>query len=123
MEIATRLLVSAAALYGAALVPAFAGDTWAGAYGGTIVSTYSDGRVVKVYVNVDHSYSITLPNGATLKGIWADADGQSCFTTTDPPQVAGTKPACFPIKDYKIGDTFAGEDVSGKFTGVIVAGR
>ncbi len=122
MRIATKLLISAAALV-AATAPALAGDTWAGAYGGTIVSTYANGSVVKVYVNADHSYSITLPNGSTLKGTWADGEGGSCFTTTDPPQPAGTKPACFPIKDYKIGDTFAGEDATGKFTGVIVAGR
>ncbi|MEJ0028594.1 MAG: hypothetical protein WDN01_21430 [Rhizomicrobium sp.] len=122
MGFATKLLISAA-LCAAVATPALAGDTWTGAYSGTIVSTYADGSVVKVYVNPDHTYSITLPNGSTLKGIWADGDGGSCFTTTDPPQPAGTKPACFPIKDYKIGDTFAGEDATGKFTGVIVAGR
>ena len=122
MRFATKLLVSAAFCVAAA-VPALAGDTWAGAYSGTIVSTYANGSVVKVYVNADHTYSITLPNGGTLKGTWADGDGGSCFTTTDPPQPAGSKPTCFPLKEYKIGDTFAGEDATGKFTGVIVAGR
>lgn len=123
MRIATKVLLAAAALYGAALGPALAGDTWEGAYGGTIVSTYASGSVVKVYVNADHTYSITLPNGSTLKGTWADGDGGSCFTTTDPPPAPGAKPTCFPIKEYKIGDTFTGEDTTGKFTGVIVAGR
>ena len=122
MRIATRLLICAAAL-AAATLPAAAGDTWAGAYSGTIVSTYANGSVVKVYVNADHTYAITLANGGTLKGTWADGDGGSCFTTTDPPQPAGAKPTCFPLKDYKIGDTFSGEDTTGKFTGVIVAGR
>lgn len=100
-----------------------AADTWTGAYGGAIESTYADGRVVKVYVNADHSYSIALPTGAILKGTWADAGGQSCFTVTDPPQAPGAKPSCFPIKDYKVGDTFAGDDATGHFTGVIKAGR
>lgn len=106
----------------AAAAPA-AADTWSGAYDGTIVSTYADGRVVKVYVNPDHSYSILLPDGKTLKGTWADADGKSCFTATDPPPAPDAKPTCFPIKEYKVGDTFAGEDATGKFTGVIKAGR
>ncbi len=100
-----------------------AADTWSGAYDATIVSTYANGTVVKVYVNADHSYSIGLPDGKTLKGTWADAGGQSCFTPVDPPAPAGAKPSCFPLKDYKVGDTFAGEDATGKFTGVITAGR
>ena len=102
--------------------PALA-DTWTGAYGGTIESTYADGRVVKVYVNEDHSYSIALPNGATVKGNWADANGQSCFHPTDPPPAPDAKPVCFPLKEYNVGDTFSGEDASGKFTGIIKAGR
>jgi len=99
-------------------------DTWAGAYKGTIVSTYTDGRVVKVYVEPDHTYSIDPGNGGTkVKGTWSDADGQSCFTATDPPPAPDAKPICFPLKEYKVGDTFDGEDASGKFTGEIKAGR
>ena len=94
-----------------------------GVASGTIVSTYTDGRVVKVYVNPDHSYSITLPDGKILKGTWADADGQSCFHQTDPAPAATAKPACFLVKEYKIGDSFSGEDAGGKFTAVIKAGR
>lgn len=111
----TLTLIAATLLCAAA--PALA-DTWSGVYDGTITSTYADGRVVKVYVNADHSYSVVLPDGQTLKGTWADADGQSCFTLA-----SGGKPSCFPIKEYKIGDTFSGEDPTGKFTGAITAGR
>ena len=108
---------------GMAAKPALA-DTWSGAYKGTIVSTYADGRVVKVYVEPDHSYSIDPGNGgAKIKGTWKDANGQSCFTPTDPPPAPDTKPICFPLKDYKMGDTFEGEDASGKFKGVIQPGR
>jgi len=102
--------------------PATAG-TWDTAYNGTIMAVYTDGRTAKVFVNADQSYSIVLPNGMTFKGIWTDADGQSCFTTTDPPPAPGTKPVCFPAKDYKVGDSFNGEDASGKFIGTIQAGR
>ncbi len=123
MKLATSL-ISAAALCGAlAAVPAFAADTWGGVYDGTIVATYASGGVVKVYVNADHSYSITTPDGKTLKGVWADSADGSCFTLTDPPEAPGAKPVCLPLKDYKIGDSFAGEDASGKFNAVIVAGR
>ncbi len=88
MRIATKLLISAAALV-AATAPALAGDTWAGAYGGTIVSTYANGSVVKVYVNADHSYSITLPNGSTLKGTWAGWRGRKLLVHHDRPAAAG----------------------------------
>ncbi len=106
-----------------ATTPALAADTWSGAYGNTITSTYADGRVVKVYVEPDHTYSILLPNGQKLKGTWADAAEGSCFTLTDPPPAPGAKPSCFPIRDYNVGDTFSGEDATGKYTGVITAGR
>ena len=102
--------------------PAFA-DTWSGAYGNTIVSTYTDGRVVKVYVEPDHTYSIALPNGSMLKGTWADGADASCFTATDPAPAPGAKPVCFPLKEYKLGDSFDGADSSGSFKGVIQAGR
>jgi hypothetical protein len=98
-------------------------DTWTGAYGNTIVSTYSDGRVVKVYVDPDHTYWIVLPNGVKLKGTWADGSGGSCFTVTDPPPAPDAAPTCFALKEYKVGDTFEGSDSSGSFKGVVQAGR
>jgi len=110
------------AFCGMAAAPALA-DTWSGAYGGTIESTYTDGRVVKVYVNADHTYSIALQNGSMIKGTWMDGGNQSCFTPTDPPPAPDAKPVCFPLKEYRLGDTFQGEDASGKFTGVIKPGR
>jgi hypothetical protein len=114
------ILIGAVLLCGAQ--PALA-DTWSGAYGNTITSTYSDGRVVKVYVDADHTYFIVLADGAKLKGTWSDGGGQSCFTATDPPPKPGAQPTCFPLKEYKVGDNFSGEDATGKFVGVISAGR
>ncbi len=121
MKLAKTIVL--AALCGAAFVTPALADTWTGVYGNTIESTYSDGRVVKVYVDADHSYSVVLGDGTTLKGTWADADGQSCFTLTDPAPAPDAKPACFAIKEYKVGDTFSGSDPTGSFTGVIKAGR
>ena len=120
----SKTILGAAILCGAsfAALPALA-STWSGVADATIVSTYTDGRVVKVYVNPDHTYSITLPGGTTLKGDWADANGQSCFHQKDPAPAADVKPACFPVKEYKVGDTFSGEDAGGKFSAVIKAGR
>jgi len=116
----TTALAAAALLSGAAYA-----DTWTAAYDNTILSTYADGRVVKVFVNADHTYSIALPDGNKLTGTWADAnaDGKSCFTLTDPPPKPGDKPVCLPAKEYKLGDSFEGEDPTGKFTGVFQAGR
>jgi hypothetical protein len=116
MRITSTLLLTAALAIGAAL-PAAAG-TWDAVYGATIVSTYADGHVVKVYVNADHTYSIALPDGKTLKGTWADGSGGSCFTLD-----SGGAPVCFALKDYHVGDTFTGTDATGSFTGVITAGR
>jgi hypothetical protein len=121
MKFATAFCIGTIVCTGLASA-AFA-DTWSGAYGNTIVSTYSDGRVVKVYVDPDHSYSIALPNGGKVKGTWADGADASCFTPTDPPPAPGTKPICFPLKEYKLGDSFDGSDSSGNFKGVIQAGR
>ncbi len=106
----------------ASIMPASA-DTWSAAYSGSIAAAYTDGRTAKVLVNADHSYSVVLPNGTVLKGTWADADGKSCFTLTDPPAAPGSKPTCFEAKEYKVGDSFDGEDSSGKFKGVVQAGR
>jgi len=120
----TSTLCVAAVLAGIGLTAdAALADTWRGAYDATIVSTYADGRVVKVYVDPHHTYSITLPDGAVLRGTWADADTESCFTLTDPPPAPDAEPTCFPLKEYRVGDTFAGEDSTGAFTGVIQAGR
>ena len=112
----------ALAFLAAAAVPASA-DTWSAAYNGTIFSTYTDGRTARVYVNPDHTYVIALPNGATLKGVWNDANGMSCFTITNPPQPPGTPPTCFPAKEYQVGESFPGHDTTGQFTGTIRPGR
>jgi hypothetical protein len=79
--------------------------------------------VVDVYVNGDNTYSIVPRDGSqALKGTWKDEGGQSCFTITEPPQ-ENAQPVCFPLKEYKVGDTFKGEDSTGKFTGEIKPGR
>ncbi|HEY2068387.1 MAG TPA: hypothetical protein VGG48_02435 [Rhizomicrobium sp.] len=98
-------------------------DTWTGAYGNTIVSTYSNGNVVKVYVEPNHTYSLVLGNGQKLSGTWADGGGQSCFTVTSPPPAPGATPTCFALKEYKVGDSFSGQDANGSFHGVINPGR
>jgi len=109
----------AAAFVGAVCATPALADTWSAVYDGTIVSTYSDGRVVDVYVNADHTYSIKDATGKeVVKGTWADGDKGSCFTPD-----GGGAPLCFPVKEYKIGDSFEGEDSSGKFTGLLKAGR
>lgn len=99
-------------------------DTWSGAYGNTIVSTYDNGDVVHVYVEPDHTYTITDAKGDQVaSGTWKDGPDGSCFTVTDPPPSGSAAPLCFDIKDYQVGDTFEGSDESGHFTAKIVKGR
>lgn len=116
------LLAGASLLAAAAAGPA-AAETWSNAYANTIVATYADGRVVKVLVEPDHTYTIATADGQTIKGTWADAASLSCFTITAPASYVGSPPTCFPAKDYKIGDGFDGKDSSGTFHGVVAAGR
>ena len=122
MKIVT-LLAAAGLLAGAAAGPA-AADTWSGAYGNTVVATYTDGRVVKIFVEPDHTYTIVPQGGGeTIHGTWADGDGKSCFTITAPASAVGGAPACFPIKDYKVGDSFDAVDATGTAHSMITSGR
>jgi hypothetical protein len=99
-------------------------DTWSGVYGNTIVSTYDNGDVVHVYVEPDHSYTITDADGNQVaSGTWKDGADGSCFTVTDPPPSDSAEPLCFEVKDYQVGDTFEGSDATGHFTATIVKGR
>ncbi len=114
--------ILAALTAGLAAGPAAAG-TWSAAYGATIVSTYADGHVVKVYVEPNHTFKIMTASGDTLSGTWRDSGDQSCFTITAPAAAAGGAPSCLPVKDYQLGDGFDGQDATGAYHGVIVAGR
>ena len=99
-------------------------DTWSGVYDATIVSTYADGHVVRVYVDPDHTYRIVPTSGETIRGTWSDNAYQSCFVIISPAAYAGGAPSCYPLRDYKVGDAFDGVDAAGaSFHGVITAGR
>lgn len=90
------------------------------AYGNTVVVTYPGGVVSKLYVEADGTYTATSPMGA-VKGTWAIADGQTCFTQTEP---AGVPASCGPTVDKQIGDTWDGVGVGGApVTLTLVAGR
>ena len=118
-----RVIASVAAVLAVFVSPSFA-DTWSGAYDNTIVSTYDSGKVVDVYVEPDHTYSIVPRDGSDeITGVWADEGSQSCFTIKEPASYAGGDPLCFPLKDYQVGDTFEGADSTGHFVAKIVKGR
>ena len=118
-----RIAIAIAGFALAQAGPSLAADTWAVAYGATIVATYSDGHSVKVFVESDHSYSIVPASGETIRGTWADDGSQSCFTIASPAAYAGGAPVCLPSKAYQVGDSFQGQDATGSFTGVIQSGR
>ena len=107
----------------AAIAGPAAADTWSAAYTGTVVATYTDGHVVKVFIEPAHTFTITPVSGAPLHGTWQDAGAQTCFTITDPPAAAGGAATCIADKAYNVGDGFDGKDGTGAFHAVINAGR
>ena len=70
-----------------------AADTWTAAYSGTIVATYADGHLVKVFVEPDHTFSIVPASGEALRGTWQDAGGQSCSPSRRPQPPPAARPA------------------------------
>ncbi len=97
-----------ALLAGSAAVLALAGaaraDNLSGVIGNTSVCAAPDGGVTKVYVDTASTYSLSLPNGQTIKGTVKDNGSQICYTDTDPP--SSNPPVCTPSVARKVGDTW-----------------
>ena len=92
--------------------PAMAGDM-TGLYGNTIMCTYPDGAVTKVHVQEGGKYNL-VRDGKTVQGTWIDTGEQACYTETDPPPPAGTKPICTSSAAMKVGATWSITDPAGK---------
>jgi hypothetical protein len=92
--------------------------TPSGLFGNTLQITMPDGSVKKYYVNADGTYSVTLPDGSTVTGTWAETDGQMCFT----PQ--GGSALCGPLITQNVGDNWQAQRPDGLSSQLtIVAGR
>ncbi|MCE9650819.1 MAG: hypothetical protein K8R18_14455 [Parvibaculum sp.] len=89
---------------------AFAGTAFAGPnenlFGNTVVITSATGGVTKAMINKDGTYTTALADGKTVKGTWAAAGDQTCYTQTDPAPAADAKPFCTPNEARNVGDTW-----------------
>jgi hypothetical protein len=109
-----------AAAAGVALLSgaAFA-DTISASFGNTLTTTGADGVTVRWMFNADQSYTMALPDGATVSGTWARNGGDLCVTPN-----GGGEAVCAPIVEGKaVGDTWTVETATGPVTVALIAGR
>ena len=114
MTLANVALVSASvAITIAAAVPARAADILEPAFSGTIVSTYPDGRISKLWLNRDGTFSAIGPNHQSQGGHWVVKGHNMCLSQTKPfpiPFVA----YCAPIPSSGISENWTGKAVTGE---------
>lgn|SRR5690349_19320775 len=116
MRLLATLALGAAMLAG----PALAADAMASAYGNTVLITYGDGTVVKLFIDEGGSYTGESPMGQSA-GTWEISGGQTCFTQTSPQ--AG-EPSCSKTVNKNVGDTWSATGQGGApVTVTITAGR
>ncbi len=101
----------------AAAVPALAGDeVLASRFGNTTITKDANGTENHVYYAADHTF--TAKQGATsAKGTWK-IDGSTICLTFEVPVPGTPNPACAPVSDHKVGDTWS----AGPYTVSLVAG-
>lgn len=98
-------------------------DPMAVAYGNTVTITNAAGEVSTMLIDADNTYTVTTAAGEVHKGTWAIADGQTCFTQTEPAPPAEYKPACSATETRAVGDTWTSGEGDAMVTITIVAGR
>ena len=111
-----RAILLGAALAVVAILPALAGDEVLASRFGNTTITKASGVENHVYYAADHTF--TAKQGATsTKGTWKIDGSTICLTFATP--VPGTpNPACAPVSDHKVGDTWS----AGPYTVSLVAG-
>ncbi|MGB3810545.1 MAG: hypothetical protein WA943_10645 [Parvibaculum sp.] len=107
MRLFFSVLVASVAFTGAAFA-----DTNASLFGNTVVITSASG-VTKAMVNEDHTYETVLPDGKSVKGTWAAAGEETCYTQTEPAPAADMKPFCTKNEARKVGDTWESKGPDG----------
>ncbi|HEY4942561.1 MAG TPA: hypothetical protein VII56_14125 [Rhizomicrobium sp.] len=112
-----RAILMGAVFAVAAAAPALAGDeVLASRFGNTTITKDAAGTENHVYYNADHTF--TGKQGANgFKGTWKIDGGTICLTA-DPAIPNTPNPACAPVSNHKIGDTWT----AGPFTVSLVAG-
>jgi len=98
-------------------------DNMAGFYGNTVVCTYPNGNVTKVYTESGGQFTV-VRGGQTIAGTWSDDGTNVCYTETNPAPAAGTKPVCVASKAWKVGDGWQVTDPTGAMcNAVLTAGH
>jgi hypothetical protein len=106
----------AASVSFASVSVAHAGDIMASRYGNTTITRDAAGHESHIYYKADHSFT-GKQGDAEFSGTWAIKGSTICLTAVHP--IPGTpNPACAPISEHKVGDTWK----AGPYTVSIVAG-
>ena len=83
------------------------------AFGGTIVSTYPDGRVSKLWLNRDGSFSAEGRKHERQAGRWVIRDHDVCLSQLKPFPIPFAK-YCSPIPTTGVTEAWAGKAVTGE---------
>jgi len=111
-------LIALAAAFAFAATAAFAGDdVLASRYGNTTITKDANGVETHIYYAADHSFT-GKQNGMNFKGTWAIDDKGNICLTFDQTMPGTPNPACAPVAEHKVGDTWS----AGPYTVSIVAG-
>jgi len=111
-----RAVLLGAALAVAAIVPALAGDEVLASRFGNTTITKANGVENHVYYAADHTFG-AKQGATTTKGMWK-IDGSTICLTFETPVPGTPNPACAPVSDHKVGDTWS----AGPYTVSLVAG-
>ena len=118
----TSIAFGLAAIASLAFVSSASADNTAGLVGNTTVCSGPDGTT-KVYVESANAFTLTLPNGQTIRGSLRDDGSQICYTETNPAPAAGAAPVCTPSMERKAGDTWSVDARGATQSCVLQAGR
>ena len=103
-------------------VPAGAHPRLEAAFSNTIVSTYPDGRIGKLWLEPDGSYSGLGRRGDSSSGRWKVKGERICFRQSRPIPIPFSH--CAPMVDGDVGAVWGGKAVTGEPLAItLVAGR
>jgi hypothetical protein len=82
------------------------------AFGNTVLSTYPDGRIQRIWLKEDGSYDAIGRRGKPSAGTWRVKGEKVCLKQTRPFRAPMSYCTSFPA-DGDIGVTWSGKDISG----------
>lgn len=92
------------------------------AFGNTLLSTYPDGRMARMWLQEGGRFEGRGRRGGLSSGVWRVRDGQVCFSQRRPIMLPGSY--CTPIVRGRVGASWAARAVTGETIQVrLIAGR